>query len=156
MECACDKVEEIIASYKGEKEMLISILQDVQAEYNYLPRPALERVSEGLDIPLGQIFGVATFFKAFSLKPRGEHIVSVCTGTACHVKGAMGIQGKIHRDLGIAPGETSDDKQFTLETVRCVGCCSLAPVVVVDEDTYGNLTQDELTKVLANYRSKSQ
>lgn len=154
MECTCDKIDEIIAGYNGEKEMLISILQDVQAAYNYLPRQALERISAGLDIPLGQVFGVATFFKAFSLKPRGRHIISVCLGTACHVKGATGIQEKIQRDLGIASGETTADKAFTLETVRCVGCCSLAPVIMVGEDTYGNLTQDRLAKILDNYRSK--
>ncbi len=156
MEYDAAKVEEIIAGYNGEKEMLISILQDVQAEFNYLPREALETVSAELDIPVGQVFGVATFFKAFSLKPRGKHIISVCTGTACHVRGAAGIEHKINRDLGITPGETTKDKQFTLETVRCVGCCSLAPVVVVGEETYGNVTQDELAKLLEQYRTESQ
>jgi NADH:ubiquinone oxidoreductase subunit E len=154
MDCDCAIMDEILATYNGEKEMLISILQDVQTQYNYLPREALERVSARLDIPLGQIFAVATFFKAFSLKPRGKHIVSVCTGTACHVKGASEILGKLSRHLGVEPGQTTPDGQFTLETVRCVGCCSLAPVVVIGEDTFGNLTQDELTKLLDRYQAE--
>ena len=153
VEVDCAQVDAIIAGYDGDREMLICILQDVQAAYNYLPRAALERISAVLDIPLGQIFGVATFFRAFSLKPRGRHIVSVCLGTACHVKGAAGVQDKIHRELGITPGETTADKEFTLETVRCVGCCSLAPVIMIGEDTYGNLTQDDLATILDNYRT---
>lgn len=146
------KVDEILKRYKGEQGLLISILQDIQAEFNYLPKEALLRVSEGLDVPVSQVFSVATFFKIFSLKPRGRHLLNVCMGTACHVKGARGILGKIERELGVGEGGTTDDLRFTVDTVRCVGCCSLGPVVVVDEETYGRLTQEEIPKILNNYQ----
>lgn len=146
------KVDGIVERYKGEQGLLISILQDIQAEFNYLPKEALLRVSEGLDVPVSQVFSVATFFKAFSLKPRGRHLLNVCMGTACHVKGAGGILGKIERELGVGEGGTTDDLRFTVDTVRCVGCCSLGPVVVVDEDTHGRLTQEEIPKILSNYQ----
>ena len=147
-----EKVDSIIEKYRGEKGLLISLLQDIQAELNYLPKEALIKVSEQMDIPLSQVFGVATFFKAFSLKPRGRHLTNVCLGTACHVRGAAGILGKIERELGIESGETTSDLRFTLETVRCVGCCSLSPVVVIDEDAHGRLTQGKVSRVLESYR----
>ncbi|TET37995.1 MAG: NADH-quinone oxidoreductase subunit NuoE [Dehalococcoidia bacterium] len=147
-----DKVDSIIDSYKGEEELLISLLQDIQAECNYLPREALIKVSERLDVSLSQVFSVATFFKAFSLKPRGRHIINVCLGTACHVRGGKGILAKIERDLGIEAGEPTQDLRFTLETVRCVGCCSLAPVMVIDEETHGRLSQEKVPRILENYR----
>jgi NADH-quinone oxidoreductase subunit E len=132
----------------GETGTLIAILSDIQKEYSYLPLTALQRVSQTLRIPESQVFSVASFFKVFSLAPRGKHAIKVCRGTACHVKGASLLLDKLERDLGIAEGETTADGRFTLETVRCVGCCSIAPVVVVDEKAHGRLTQAALPKIL--------
>jgi NADH-quinone oxidoreductase subunit E len=146
------KVDEILERYKGEQGLLISILQDIQAEFNYLPKEALLRASEVLDVPVSQVFGVVTFFKAFSLTPRGRHLVNVCMGTACHVRGAGGILGKIERELGVPEGGTTDDQRFTVDTVRCVGCCSLGPVVMINEDTHGRLIQEDMPKILDNYQ----
>jgi len=151
MEFDVSKVDAIVEHFNGEVGQLIGMLQDVQSHYNYLPREALMRVSERLSIPLSQIFGVATFFRAFSLKPRGRHQIHVCLGTACHVRGGMRILNKLERDLGIRAGETTDDRRFTVDTVRCLGCCSLAPAVVIDEDTYGRLSQETLPKLLKAY-----
>ncbi|MCX5884809.1 MAG: NADH-quinone oxidoreductase subunit NuoE [Proteobacteria bacterium] len=147
-----EKIDSIIEKYKGEKGLLISLLQDIQTEVNYLPREILIKVSKEMDIPLSQVFSVATFFKAFSLKPRGRHLINICLGTACHVRGAISILGKIERELNIKVGDTTKDFRFTLETVRCVGCCSLSPVVVIDENTHGRVNQEKVFTVLENYR----
>lgn len=144
-------VEQTCQKYENNQEALIMILQDIQGEYKYLPEPALREVSSRLSVPLSQVYGVATFYKAFSLQPRGKHLIQVCCGTACHVKGAPQIVDRLERTLGIKCGETTKDKKFTLETVRCVGACALAPVVMIGEDTYGRLTQDAVDKVLKKY-----
>lgn len=144
-------VEQTCQKYENNQEALIMILQDIQGEYKYLPEPALREVSTRLNVPLSQVYGVATFYKAFSLQPRGKHLIQVCCGTACHVKGAPLVVDRLERALGIKCGNTTKDKKFTLETVRCVGACALAPVVMVGEDTYGRLTQDAVEKVLKKY-----
>jgi len=151
VEIDTSKVDEVIDSFSGDLSQLIGILQDIQANFNYLPREALVRVSERLEIPISQVFGVATFFKAFSLKPRGRHQINVCLGTACHVRGGARILGKLERDLKVEAGGTTEDLRFTLESVRCLGCCSLGPVVVIDNDTYGRLNQERVTKLLDQY-----
>lgn len=145
------EVEEILGRYEGEPGDLIPVLQDVQERYHYLPEEVLRYISGRLHVPLSQIYHVATFYNAFSLEPRGEHTIEVCTGTACHVKGAGRILDWLRVELGIEPGQTTSDLKFTLQTVRCLGCCSLAPVVRIDGDTYGNLTQDMLPKILRRY-----
>ena len=147
-----EKVDSIIDSYADKKEQLISLLQDIQAEFNYLPQDVLVRVSQKLDIPVSQVFSVATFFRAFSLKPRGRHLVTVCLGTACHVRGGQRLVDKIERDYGIKPGETSEDTRFTLETVNCLGCCALGPVVVVDGKYESRMNADKLDRVLRGYK----
>jgi NADH:ubiquinone oxidoreductase subunit E len=147
-----EKVDSLIDSYAHKKEQLISLLQDIQAEFNYLPQDVLVRVSQKLDIPLGQVFSVATFFRAFSLKPRGRHLVTVCLGTACHVRGGQRLVDKIGRDYGIKPGETTEDMRFTLETVNCLGCCALGPVVVVDGKYESRMNPDKLDRVLRKYK----
>jgi NADH:ubiquinone oxidoreductase subunit E len=147
-----EKVDSLIDSYADKKEQLISLLQDIQAEFNYLPQDVLVRVSQKLDIPLGQVFSVATFFRAFSLKPRGRHLVTVCLGTACHVRGGQRLVDKIERDYGIKPGETTEDTRFTLETVNCLGCCALGPVVVVDGKYESRMNPDKLDRVLRGYK----
>lgn len=144
-------VKTILDRFQNDRGLLVSILQDVQAEYNYLPREALEEVGQGLDIPLSQVFGVATFFKAFSLKPRGRHLINVCLGTACHVRGAVRVLEEIERELGIKPGETTGDLKYTLETVNCVGACALGPIVVVDGEYSGEMRTNKVRPVLESY-----
>ena len=146
------KVAEIVERYQGNREFLISILQDVQAVYHYLPREALVEVSQRMVIPLSQLFGIATFFKAFSLKPRGEHLVHVCLGTACHVKGGLRLLEKLERDLKIKSGDTTPDNRFTLESVNCLGACSLAPIVVVDGKFQGRIKMDVLDRMVKKFK----
>ena len=143
-----EKIDSLIDSYTDKKEQLISLLQDIQAEFNYLPRDVLVRVSQKLDIPLSQVFSVATFFRAFSIKPRGRNLVTVCTGTACHVRRGQRLVDKVERDYGIKPGETTEDMKFTLETVNCLGCCALGPVAVVNGKYESEMTPDKLDRVL--------
>jgi NADH-quinone oxidoreductase subunit E len=144
----------IIKKYDGKKEFLICILQDIQNVFEYLPRKALTHVSEKLDIPLIQVYGVATFFKAFSLMPRGGHTCTVCLGTACHVRGAEKVLDKVKRSLDIDVGETTKDMQFTLKTVNCLGACALGPMMVVDEDYHGHMAQNKVDEILKKYSSK--
>jgi len=144
----CEKVATIVSKYGAGGDNLISILQDIQSEYHYLPENALREVAIQLDLPLIQVYGVATFFKALSLKPRGRHIISVCTGTACHVRGAPAVLDEVKRRLGIAPGETTEDMAFTLETVNCLGACALGPIVVADEKYHGGITPGKVKKII--------
>jgi len=145
------KVESILEGYQRDKAMLVSVLQDVQAEYKYLPEASLLAVSKGLGVPLSQVYGVATFFKAFSLTPRGRHLINVCLGTACHVRGAVRILEKMERDLGINQGETTKDLKYTLETVNCVGACALGPMVIVDGEYSGQMTMGKVKPLLESY-----
>ncbi len=150
--CAIDFTDGVIDKYDGRRRHLIHILQDVQEEFDYLPRPALEHVSERMGVSISQVLRVATFYAAFSLEPQGEHLIAVCTGTACHVKGAGRLLDALRRELDLEPGhETSRDMKFTVREVRCIGCCSLAPVLTVDERIYGNLTPDGIADVLDSY-----
>ena len=148
------KVTEIIQHYDSDKGFLVPILQDFQKEYNYLPREALNAISTILDLPLSRIYEVATFYKAFSLVPRGRHQLSLCMGTACHVRGATLLQENIERNLGINAGETSDDLEFTFETVNCLGACALGPVLVVDEEYQGQVTLSKTNKILKKLGKK--
>ena len=144
----------IIKKYDGKKEFLICILQDIQNIFEYLPRNALIHISEKLDIPLIQVYGVATFFKAFSLTPRGGHTCTVCLGTACHVRGAEKVLDKVKRSLDIDVGETTKDMQFSLKTVNCLGACALGPMMVVDEDYHGHMSQSKVDEILKKYSSR--
>jgi NADH-quinone oxidoreductase subunit E len=132
--------EHTLARYPKEPRHLISVLQDLQIAYRYLPREALELTSEALDVPLAKVYGVATFYKAFSLTPKGETVLRVCTGTACHIRGAPLILGELETRLGICAGETTEDLSFSLEAVNCVGACALAPVIVANDSAHGNVT----------------
>ena len=137
---------------KGGESSLIAILQEVQSHYNYLPEQVLTLLSKKLEIPLSKVFSLATFYRSFSLKPRGKNLLKVCLGTACHVKNGTNLLEKAKRDLSLSEEETTTrDLVFTVEKVRCLGCCSLAPVVSVNEDTYGSMTQEKLSKVLKKY-----
>jgi NADH:ubiquinone oxidoreductase subunit E len=146
------ELDDIIENqFQNNKENLIMILQAIQRQYNYVPRPALSYLSTKIGIPYSQIYGVATFYATFSLEPRGRNIVSICTGTACHVRGAERIREQISESLRIHDGQTTEDGRFTLETVRCIGCCSLGPVVKINEDMHARLGTDEVEKVLNQY-----
>ncbi|MBW1642774.1 MAG: NADH-quinone oxidoreductase subunit NuoE [Deltaproteobacteria bacterium] len=137
--------------YNNDPENVIMILQAIQRSYNYLPRPSLEYLSEKIGIPLSKIYGVATFYSTFSLEPRGRNIISICLGTACHVRGGERIRERVEDALNISDGETTEDKCFTLESVRCIGCCSLGPVVKINEDVHGRISSDQVNKVLSKY-----
>ena len=145
------KVDAIINGYEGGRETLIPILQDITSEFNWLPPDLLMRVAEVKQIPVEHILRIATFYKAFSLKPRGKHIITVCTGTACHVKGAQRILDRLERKLGIQTGETTPDMKFTLEAVRCLGCCGLAPVVTIGEELYGQMNPSKAAALIDKY-----
>jgi len=147
-------VDKILDRHQRKKSALIGMLQDIQAEYNYLPKEALLHIRESLDVPLTQIYGIASFYRSFSLKPRGRHIINVCLGTACHVRGAVRILEEMERNLGIESGQTTKDSMFTLETVNCLGACALGPLIVVNERYYGKMTSGKVKKVLRNYRGK--
>ncbi|MBN1756631.1 NAD(P)H-dependent oxidoreductase subunit E [bacterium] len=150
------EVDQILKNYlpaqegSQDKEMLVLILQDINLKYNYLPEQALKYVSERLSVSLPQIYHVATFYTAFSLTPRGDHLIRVCTGTACHTRGALKILDEFQRQLEIKPGETTPDNKFTLETVACLGCCALAPVAVIDDD-YFMMTPKKVGELLKKY-----
>jgi NADH-quinone oxidoreductase subunit E len=149
-----NKVTEIVQKYNSDKGFLVPILQDVQKEYNYLPREALNALSTVLSLPISRIYEVATFYKAFSLTPRGRHQLSLCLGTACHVRGATLLQDNIERTLDIKAGETSDDLEFTFETVNCLGACALGPILVVDEEYKGHMTLSKANKILKKLGKK--
>ena len=146
------KVQSIIDKHGGLKKNLIAILMDVQTHYNYLPPESLCLIAAGLGMPLIDVVGVATFYRAFSLKPRGKHTCLVCLGTACHVRGGPKILEELERRLEIAPGETTKDRQFTLETVACLGCCAIGPVVVIDGEYHGHATIRKIEPILEKYR----
>jgi NADH-quinone oxidoreductase subunit E len=153
MEIDIRKIDEIIERYDKSEESLLAILQDFQHTFRYVPEQGMKRISEVLDIPESKIYGVGTFYKALSLKPVGRHTCKVCTGTACHLKGAHTLTDIIGKELDVEPGETTRDGRFTLQTVNCVGACALAPVVMVDDDDYyeGSSPQDVL-KNLRKYK----
>lgn len=144
-------VTQIIDKYHYDKGQLVSILQDIQAEHHYLPKDILVEVSQILNVPLSQVYSVATFFRAFSLKPRGRHLINVCLGTACHVRGTAKVLERMERELGIRRGETTKDSKFTLETVNCVGCCALGPMVMLDDQYFGQMESDKVSSLLAKY-----
>jgi NADH:ubiquinone oxidoreductase subunit E len=145
------KIDTILKKYEDEAGVLIQVLQDVNSEFNYLPEKSLRYISERLDIPLSQIYHVATFYTSFSLTPRGEHLIKVCQGTACHVRGGAKVLSEIQRILNIQPGETTSDLRFTLETVNCLGACALGPVVVIDDEYYST-TSAKIEKLLKKYK----
>ena len=136
-----DRVDEIIDRHGGGADTLIQVLLDVQEEHRWLPGEALDRIGERLGVPLSLVRHVATFYKAFSLVPRGRHEVHVCLGTACHVRGAPRVLDAVRELTGLEPGETDLDLEYSLETVNCLGCCALGPVIEIDGKTHGNVTK---------------
>jgi NADH:ubiquinone oxidoreductase subunit E len=145
------QVAEIIDRYRDERGNLLPILLDINRRFNWLPRPALEHVADELQTPLSEIIRVASFYNAFSLVPRGKNIINVCMGTGCFVKGSPRLLDQVERKLGITHGQTTDDMLFTLEVVRCIGCCSLAPAVRIGEATFGRVSPGQLSKIIDSY-----
>lgn len=141
-------LDAILERYPREEPSLIQVLQDVQRTYNYLPCEVLERVATALDVPLAKVFSVSTFYKAFSLTPQGRVVIKVCTGTACHIRGAGQLIDEVQRRLHICPGETTEDLGFTLQTVNCVGACAMAPVAIVGDKYVGAAKPADLAKHL--------
>ena len=144
------QIDQIINKYGTEKGILIQVLLDAQHEFGWIPKEAIKRISERLKIPYSQIFRVASFYTAISLKPVGRHLVRVCVGTACYVRGAPRILDSVENKLKIKPGETTNDGKFSLETVNCLGCCALGPVIEIDGKYYGKLNSSKLETILSN------
>lgn len=149
------QVDEIIDRWNKSSEFVIEMMQDLQETFRHVPRFALDRISEVTGADLARLHHVATFYKSFSLEPRGEVSIQVCTGTACHVRGAARVLDAFGRELDINPGETTEDLKFTLEGVRCLGCCTLAPVVTMGEDLHSEIDSSKVTKVLRRYQNKA-
>ncbi len=145
------KVDNILAKYVDIEESLISILQEIQNKYRYLPKNVLQYISQKTGIPISKIYGVVTFYSQFHLKPRGKHVIRVCQGTACHIRGGKIILKKLEELLNIKAGQTTQDLKFTLETVACIGACGLAPVMMINDDTYGRLELEKLFEIIQKY-----
>lgn len=158
--CCCDcvdertqKLKEVIDRHKDTRGALIPVLHEAQEIYGYLPLSVQKQISEGLDVPLSEVYGVVTFYAQFSLKPKGKYKINMCMGTACYVKGANLILDKLQEKLGIQVGDMTEDGLFSLDACRCIGACGLAPVMMINDDVYGRLTPDEVEGVLEKYRT---
>jgi NADH-quinone oxidoreductase subunit E len=149
-------VESLLERYTPNPEFLIAILQDLQAEFHYLPKQMFLLVAEKLGLPLSQVYRVATFYNAFSLEPKGKHLISICTGTACHVRGTPRIVERLQDILKIEAGQTTPDRKFTLQTVNCLGACALGPLVVIDGKYHGRMTSAKIEKALKNHEQETQ
>lgn len=145
------RIDEIISKHEGEKGAMIQLLLDIQREFNWIPKEAMQRISERLGVPLSHIYRIATFYKAMSLVPRGRHLIQVCLGTACHVRGGQKILEKVESDLNAKEGGTTSDMKFTVKRVNCLGCCAMGPVMVIDKDYYGWVTTTKVSKILEKY-----
>lgn len=150
------KIDNIMKNHSWEESALISVLHEIENLYNYLPAWALRHISEKLDIPMIQVYGVASFYDAFHLKPRGKHLIRVCKGTACYLKGATQVFEALERELGIKEGETTRDQKFTLQTVHCVGACALAPVVVIGERYFDKTSPTKLRSMLKKVQKNNE
>jgi len=146
------RLEAVMGAHREDPSQLMTVMQQAQAIYGYLPYEVQVMIADGMDVPLEKVYGVSTFYAQFALSPAGKHTISVCLGTACYVKGAQAVFDRLQELLGIAPGETTPDGLFTLEGARCIGACGLAPVMMVGEEVYGNLTPDKLEGILGKYR----
>jgi len=144
--------EQILEKHPKKESEIIQVLLDIQNELYYLPKDVLIKVSETLNVPMSRIYNLATFYKAFSLKPKGRYPIAVCTGTACHVQGAPKILDQIKKELKIQEGETTEDKKFSLDSVRCLGCCGLAPVMTVGKNLHGKVPPAKVSKILKQYK----
>ncbi len=148
------ELKRTIDEYKDKEGPLMPILHKAQEIFGYLPIEVQEYIAEALDIPLSDIYGVATFYSQFKLKPQGKYTIGVCMGTACYVKGSQAVLDELSKELGIEPGDTTEDYNFTLEATRCLGACGLAPVIMINDDVYGRLVPADIKGIIDNYRSK--
>ncbi|ACL69388.1 NADH-quinone oxidoreductase subunit NuoE [Halothermothrix orenii] len=146
------KLDEIILKYKDKPGPLIPVLHEAQELYGYLPEEVQSYIAEGLGVPVSKVSGVVSFYSFFTTKPKGEHTINVCMGTACYVKGAEEILNRLKEELGIEEGETSEDGKFTMVGMRCLGACSLAPVVTIDDKVYGKVTPEKMMEIIESYR----
>jgi NADH:ubiquinone oxidoreductase subunit E len=147
------KLRDTVAAHKGERGALMPVLQEAQAIFGYVPQDIQIEIAKGLDVPLTEVFGVSTFYSQFALEKQGDHIIGLCLGTACYVRGAQKILDKLSSELSVAVGHTSDDGKFTLNATRCLGACGLAPVMMIDDEVYGRLTSEEIPGILEKYKS---
>ncbi|CCU77726.1 NADH-ubiquinone oxidoreductase chain E [Halanaerobium saccharolyticum subsp. saccharolyticum DSM 6643] len=147
-----EPLNEILSRYEKKERYLIPVLQEAQEEYGYLPEEVMKEIALGLNLSLSQVYGVVTFYSQFHQEPRGNNIIRVCMGTACHVRGGGAILDAIKDELGIEAGETTDDLEFTLESVACIGACGLAPVIMINDDTHGRLTPEKIPEIMAKYQ----
>lgn len=145
------KLDSIIEKHKGKAGGLIPVLEEAQVCLEYLPLPVQKRIAAGLNLPLSRVYGVVTFYSFFTMTPRGKHTVRVCLGTACYVRGGKALAEALQKQFGIKEGETTEDRMFTLESVRCLGACGLGPVIVVDEDVHGRVKPAKIKEVLSQY-----
>ncbi len=150
------QLKEIILGYPAEKRFSLAIMQDVQRKYNFVSREALDVISEHLSMPLSKLYGMATFYKALSLKPKGKYVIKVCDGTACHIRSSLVVLNELVKELSIEPGEVTEDGLFSLETVNCVGACALAPVMVINGEYHGKLTPQETRDILKRYKAEEE
>lgn len=151
---SAEEVARIIEAYPADRRFALAAMQDMQNEFNYVPEEGLEMLAEHLGCPIAQLFAMATFYKALSLTPKGKHIIKICNGTACHIRGAMNLVTGVKRELNIEPGETTEDGQFSVEIVNCVGSCALAPVMLVDGVYHNKLRVEQVPGIIESYRAK--
>ncbi len=150
-----DELRAVIEAYKDKKGPLMPVMQRAQDIFGYLPEEAQELIAVGLNVPQTKIYGIATFYAQFSLQPKGKYVIGVCMGTACYVRKSSDVLDAIKKELGVEVGKTTDDGLFTLEGTRCLGCCGLAPVMMINDDVYGQLTGKEVGDILKQYRRHS-
>jgi len=146
-----EKLDKIFLSYEGSSEELIPILQNIQEHVGYLPQEAMQAAARFIRVPESRVYAAASFYAQFRFKPRGKHHIMVCRGTACHVKGADLVLAELEQELGIKEGETSPDREYSLETVACIGACGIAPTIRIDEETYGNVTPQKVKTILKEF-----
>ena len=151
---SAEEVARIIEAYPADRRFALAAMQDMQNEFNYVPEEVLEMLAEHLGCPIAQLFAMATFYKALSLTPKGKHIIKICNGTACHIRGAMNLVTGVKREINIEPGETTEDGQFSVEIVNCVGSCALAPVMLVDGVYHNKLRVEQVPGIIESYRAK--
>ena len=156
MQITTEEIKGILAQYPQEKRYSLAIMQDMQRKFNYIPKEGMEELAEYLNTPLSSLYAMATFYKALSLNPKGKHIIKLCDGTACHIRGANNLIGGIQSILGIGDDQTTEDGMFSLELVNCLGSCALAPVIVIDDVYYGKMTLEKLPELLDSYRKEDQ
>lgn len=149
-----EKIRSLMEQYPKDRRYALAAMQDMQQQFNYVPREGLELLAAHIGGGVAQLYSMATFYKALSLKPKGKHIIKLCDGTACHIRGSNHLIGGVARQLGVAPGETSEDGQFSLELVNCLGSCAIAPVMVVDDAYYGKVTLEKLPEILQTYQEE--